>query len=144
MAELRATAASGRLVGTVVKSGDETFTVTVTDDFAYTDPVDASVSKQQGLRILFADGSRLIFRLSGTGSVGATVRLYVERYEADPAKTDRDPQVRTSAKTKGREGEGKGRAGRGKAGKGWEGQGRGTQRLMSRGDPYPYACGRSR
>ena len=50
------------------------------DQFEYTDPIDGSVSKNQGVRVLFADGSRVIFRLSGTGSVGATVRMYIERY----------------------------------------------------------------
>ncbi|CAM9527444.1 unnamed protein product, partial [Discosporangium mesarthrocarpum] len=56
------------------------------DDFEYTDPVDGSVSSNQGVRVLFQDGSRVVFRLSGTGSVGATVRMYVERYEPDPSK----------------------------------------------------------
>merc|ERR1712113_810189 len=51
------------------------------DVFEYTDPVDGSVSKNQGIRILFEDGSRIIFRLSGTGVAGATVRLYLEKYE---------------------------------------------------------------
>ena len=55
----------------------ETYILDKADDFAYTDPVDASVSTNQGLRFLFRDGSRIIFRLSGTGSQGATVRLYV-------------------------------------------------------------------
>jgi phosphoglucomutase len=50
------------------------------DEFEYHDPVDKSVSKRQGVRLLFADGSRIIFRLSGTGSVGATIRIYLERY----------------------------------------------------------------
>ncbi len=57
--------------------------VRLADDFAYTDPVDASVSRQQGLRLLFDDGARVIFRLSGTGTEGATLRLYLERYEGD-------------------------------------------------------------
>ena len=56
------------------------------DDFEYTDPVDGSVSKQQGVRIVMTDGSRIVFRLSGTGTEGATLRLYLERYEADPAQ----------------------------------------------------------
>jgi len=51
------------------------------DVFEYTDPVDGSVSKNQGIRIIFEDGSRIIFRLSGTGVAGATVRLYLEKYE---------------------------------------------------------------
>ncbi|MDV5822269.1 alpha-D-glucose phosphate-specific phosphoglucomutase [Sphingobium naphthae] len=50
------------------------------DDFAYTDPTDQSVSRNQGVRILFADGSRVVFRLSGTGTEGATLRVYIERY----------------------------------------------------------------
>merc|ERR1719238_2146842 len=50
------------------------------DVFEYHDPVDGSVSKNQGIRILFEDGSRIIFRLSGTGVAGATVRLYLEKY----------------------------------------------------------------
>lgn len=62
------------------------------DDFAYTDPVDGSVSNNQGVRILFADGSRIIFRLSGTGTSGATVRIYLESYEADSSKHSLDAQ----------------------------------------------------
>jgi phosphoglucomutase len=61
-------------------------TVESADDFAYLDPVDGSVSKNQGIRILFAGGSRIVFRLSGTGTSGATLRLYVERYEPDAAR----------------------------------------------------------
>ncbi|MCK9531230.1 MAG: alpha-D-glucose phosphate-specific phosphoglucomutase [Gammaproteobacteria bacterium] len=68
-------------------------TVTLADDFAYTDPIDGSVSDGQGLRILFDDGARAVLRLSGTGTVGATLRVYVERYEADPARHDMNPQV---------------------------------------------------
>ncbi|MGV3708005.1 MAG: alpha-D-glucose phosphate-specific phosphoglucomutase [Gemmatimonas sp.] len=61
-------------------------TVAVADDFAYTDPVDHSVSGKQGLRILFDDGARIVFRLSGTGTEGATIRLYIESYEADASR----------------------------------------------------------
>src|SRR5207302_4459201 len=53
------------------------------DDFSYTDPVDGSVSSRQGIRILLEDGSRIVGRLSGTGTEGATARLYVERYSND-------------------------------------------------------------
>jgi len=67
-------------------------TITTADDFSYHDPVDDSVSENQGLRILFDDGSRIIFRLSGTGTEGATLRLYVERYEKDIALHDLDTQ----------------------------------------------------
>jgi len=62
------------------------------DDFSYTDPVDGSVSENQGVRILFEDGSRIIFRLSGTGTSGATIRLYLESYEADSSKHGLDAQ----------------------------------------------------
>lgn len=62
------------------------------DDFAYHDPVDGSVSKNQGIRVLFEGGSRVVFRLSGTGTSGATLRLYVERYEPDKNRHDLDTQ----------------------------------------------------
>ncbi|KAK8370243.1 hypothetical protein V6Z11_A01G163700 [Gossypium hirsutum] len=62
------------------------------DEFEYKDPVDGSVSKHQGIRFLFEDGSQLVFRLSGTGSEGATIRLYIEQYEKDSSKTGRDSQ----------------------------------------------------
>lgn len=63
------------------------------DDFSYTDPVDGSVSEKQGIRLLFADGSRIIFRLSGTGTVGATLRVYFDRYESDKNMHGLDPQA---------------------------------------------------
>ncbi|MFB9947376.1 alpha-D-glucose phosphate-specific phosphoglucomutase [Rhizobium puerariae] len=66
--------------------------VAAADDFAYHDPIDGSVSKNQGIRILFEGGSRIVFRLSGTGTSGATIRVYVERYEPDPAKHGIDTQ----------------------------------------------------
>nr|CAB3498457.1 unnamed protein product [Digitaria exilis] len=66
--------------------------VVAADEFEYKDPVDGSVSKHQGIRYLFGDGSRLVFRLSGTGSVGATIRVYIEQYEKDSSKTGRDSQ----------------------------------------------------
>lgn len=69
------------------------YEVEYSDDFSYTDPIDGSVSQKQGVRIGFTDGSRIVFRLSGTGTQGATLRLYVERYEADPTKHNDDPQV---------------------------------------------------
>ncbi|MBD3619096.1 MAG: alpha-D-glucose phosphate-specific phosphoglucomutase [Chromatiales bacterium] len=68
------------------------YRVALADDFAYVDPIDESVSEHQGLRIVFTDGSRLIFRLSGTGTQGATLRLYIERYEPDPTRQDIDTQ----------------------------------------------------
>nr|MBU2748858.1 alpha-D-glucose phosphate-specific phosphoglucomutase [Acidithiobacillus montserratensis] len=62
------------------------------DDFAYTDPVDGSISSHQGIRLLFEDGARLIVRLSGTGTEGATVRIYHEHLEQDAARQQLDPQ----------------------------------------------------
>ncbi len=59
-------------------------TVANADDFAYHDPVDGSTSEHQGIRMLFEGGSRIVFRLSGTGTSGATLRVYIERYEPDP------------------------------------------------------------
>jgi phosphoglucomutase len=62
------------------------YSVEYADDFAYTDPVDGSRSEHQGIRIGFSDGSRIVFRLSGTGTEGATLRVYLEAYETDPDK----------------------------------------------------------
>ena len=62
------------------------YTVALADDFSYTDPVDGSVATQQGIRIIMTDGARIVLRLSGTGTEGATLRLYLERYEADPSQ----------------------------------------------------------
>jgi phosphoglucomutase len=62
------------------------------DDFSYLDPVDGSVSEHQGIRITFADGARIVYRLSGTGTEGATLRVYLERYEPDPSRHERDVQ----------------------------------------------------
>ena len=70
----------------------EGMTITAADDFAYTDPIDASISAQQGVRILFSDGSRIVLRLSGTGTEGATLRVYLERYTPGPDGLDHDPQ----------------------------------------------------
>ncbi len=67
-------------------------TVETADEFAYDDPVDGSRSEQQGLRIGFAGGSRAVFRLSGTGTVGATLRVYLEHVETDRTKLHRDAQ----------------------------------------------------
>ena len=67
--------------------------VAYADDFSYTDPIDGSVSERQGIRIGFADGSRIVFRLSGTGTVGATLRVYLESFQPDPAQQQLDPQV---------------------------------------------------
>ena len=86
MAALRAKLAG--LPGT--KIGD--LLVTEADDFCYLDPVDQSVSNSQGVRILFEGGSRVVFRLSGTGTSGATLRVYIERYEPDASRHDLETQ----------------------------------------------------
>ena len=69
------------------------YTVKLCDDFSYHDPIDGSVSNHQGIRVLFTDGSRIVFRLSGTGTEGATLRIYLEAYETDSAKHHLDAQV---------------------------------------------------
>jgi phosphoglucomutase len=63
------------------------------DDFSYVDPIDRSVSRHQGLRLIFEDGARIVYRLSGTGTAGATLRVYIEAFEADPSRHDQDPQA---------------------------------------------------
>ena len=68
-------------------------TIASADDFAYTDPVDGSVSAAQGIRIGLQDGSRIVFRLSGTGTVGATLRVYLERFEPDATRHGIDTQL---------------------------------------------------
>uniref|UniRef100_A0A0E0B8J4 phosphoglucomutase (alpha-D-glucose-1,6-bisphosphate-dependent) n=1 Tax=Oryza glumipatula TaxID=40148 RepID=A0A0E0B8J4_9ORYZ len=69
------------------------YTLQFADDFSYTDPVDGSTVSKQGLRFVFTDGSRIIFRLSGTGSAGATIRIYIEQFESDASKHDLDAQI---------------------------------------------------
>ncbi len=63
------------------------------DDFAYDDPVDGSRSENQGIRVMFEDGSRIVYRLSGTGTAGATLRVYIERYEPDHTKHGLETQT---------------------------------------------------
>ena len=78
----------GRLAGLKGRTfGGET--VAGADDFAYRDPVDGSLSERQGVRVLFESGARIVFRLSGTGTAGATLRVYLERYE--PERVGEDP-----------------------------------------------------
>jgi phosphoglucomutase len=69
------------------------YEVDYADDFSYTDPIDGSISQKQGVRIGFTDGSRIVFRLSGTGTSGATLRVYLESYEPDSSKQNLDPQI---------------------------------------------------
>jgi phosphoglucomutase len=70
-----------------------TLEVASADDFSYHDPVDQSDTTKQGIRILFADGARLVYRLSGTGTGGATLRVYIERFEPDPARHQLETQA---------------------------------------------------
>ncbi|MFZ5503622.1 MAG: alpha-D-glucose phosphate-specific phosphoglucomutase [Pseudomonadota bacterium] len=69
------------------------YTIDRCDDFSYTDPVDGSISTGQGVRIIFTDGSRIVFRLSGTGTEGATLRIYLEAFEPDSARHHLDAQL---------------------------------------------------
>lgn len=80
---------SSMLSGTVL-SGHK---VLISDDFSYTDPVDKSVTYNQGIRIIFEDESRIVYRLSGTGTEGATLRIYIERYEIHPELHDTETQI---------------------------------------------------
>ena len=66
--------------------------ITAADDFAYDDPVDGSRSTGQGIRLMFEDGARIVYRLSGTGTSGATLRVYIERYEPDASRHAVDTQ----------------------------------------------------
>ncbi|WP_041527020.1 alpha-D-glucose phosphate-specific phosphoglucomutase [Paracoccus aminophilus] len=91
----RANALVERLRGLLAGLPGQSFaglTVEAADDFAYLDPVDGSTSKQQGIRVLFTNGARVVMRLSGTGTEGATLRVYLESYETDPAQHGLDAQ----------------------------------------------------
>lgn len=75
--------ASKDFIGKTYSSASKNLTVEKADNFSYVDPIDKSITKNQGIRILFNDGSRLVYRLSGTGSSGATIRVYIDSYEKD-------------------------------------------------------------
>ncbi|XP_046629962.1 phosphoglucomutase [Neodiprion virginianus] len=92
MLELEQHISNPSFKGTKLTNVDKSYVVKHADNYAYKDPIDGSVAQKQGLRVLFEDGSRVIFRLSGTGSSGATIRLYVESYESDPTTYNEDPQ----------------------------------------------------
>jgi phosphoglucomutase len=72
--------------------------ITTADDFSYNDPIDKSSTSGQGIRLIFEDNSRVIYRLSGTGTAGATLRVYVESYEANASKHDVETQVALKTK----------------------------------------------
>ncbi|XP_023167159.1 phosphoglucomutase [Drosophila hydei] len=83
MATMEKNIIAAEFVGKSFTSGGKTYKVKKADNFSYTDPVDKSLATKQGLRIVFDDGSRIVMRLSGTGSSGATVRLYIDSYEKE-------------------------------------------------------------
>lgn len=83
MATLEQTITAPTFPGRSFSTGGKSYTVKLGDNFSYNDPIDKSVSTKQGLRIVFTDGSRVVMRLSGTGSSGATVRLYIDSYERE-------------------------------------------------------------
>ncbi|ALC43182.1 Pgm [Drosophila busckii] len=83
MATMEQNITAADFAGKSFTSGGKSYKVKEADNFSYTDPVDKSVATKQGLRIVFEDGSRIVMRLSGTGSSGATVRLYIDSYEKE-------------------------------------------------------------
>lgn len=93
MADLESMMLDRSFIGQKFSADDKVYVVDKADNFEYSDPVDGSISRNQGLRIIFSDGSRIIYRLSGTGSAGATVRLYIDSYEKDVTKIFQEPQV---------------------------------------------------
>ncbi len=86
-------AALGDSLGTLPGTEIEGLIIQTVDDFSYSDPVDQMVSSNQGIRIIFEGGARIVLRLSGTGTVGATLRVYLERYENNPELLQQDPQL---------------------------------------------------
>merc|ERR1712194_245259 len=72
----------GKISGIEKGAKESQYQISFADNFAYTDPVDGTSVKNQGLRLFFENGSRVVFRISGTGVVGATIRVYLEKYVA--------------------------------------------------------------
>ncbi|MBZ3873745.1 Phosphoglucomutase-like protein 5 [Sciurus carolinensis] len=93
MRDLEALVTDKSFIGQQFAVGSHIYSVAKTDSFEYVDPVDGTVTKKQGLRIIFSDASRLIFRLSSSSGVRATIRLYAESYERDPSGHDQEPQA---------------------------------------------------
>uniref|UniRef100_A0A5F9C2Y0 Phosphoglucomutase 5 n=1 Tax=Oryctolagus cuniculus TaxID=9986 RepID=A0A5F9C2Y0_RABIT len=92
MRDLEALVTDKSFIGQQFAVGSQVYSVAKTDSFEYVDPVDGTVTKKQGLRIIFSDASRLVFRLSSSSGVRATIRLYAESYERDPSGHDQEPQ----------------------------------------------------
>jgi phosphoglucomutase len=92
--EIESDAANALMAGLRAKLADlpgqrfGDLTVASADDFRYVDPVDGSVTEQQGVRIVFVEDARVVYRLSGTGTAGATLRVYIERYESAPDRLE--------------------------------------------------------
>uniref|UniRef100_A0A8C9VFF2 Phosphoglucomutase 1 n=1 Tax=Scleropages formosus TaxID=113540 RepID=A0A8C9VFF2_SCLFO len=93
MEDLEAMISGKSFIGDTFSAGEKTYQVYKADIFEYTDPVDGSILRNQGLRIIFSDSSRIIFSHSGTSCARATIRLYLDSYEKDPQKICQDPQV---------------------------------------------------
>ncbi|XP_043920265.1 phosphoglucomutase-like protein 5 [Protopterus annectens] len=93
MRDLEATITDKSFASQQFAVGNHFYSVDKADSYDYTDPVDGSITKRQGLRIIFSNNSRIIFRLSGTSSTAATVRIYAESFEKDPSKHNREPQA---------------------------------------------------
>jgi len=95
MSQIESAFGKSDFVGSTLSSqtSDTSFKVKEAGNFSYTDPIDKSVSKGQGLFVKFVDGSRIVYRLSGTGSAGATIRIYVEKYSKNEQEYDQDTQV---------------------------------------------------
>ena len=106
--EVDATAAAALMDALRARLGElpgqtmEAETIEAADDFAYADPVDGSLTERQGIRILFASGARIVFRLSGTGTVGATLRVYLERFRDDVVDGDVHAELAPIAALAGR------------------------------------------
>ena len=92
VAELNDAIKNQSLINSTYDSSTGEFAVSEAFVFDYTDPIDGSVSKNQGIFVKFDDGSRIVVRLSGTGSSGATIRLYIEKHETDESKYGLDAQ----------------------------------------------------
>ncbi|XP_026791711.3 phosphoglucomutase-1 [Pangasianodon hypophthalmus] len=93
MLDLEVVISDKAFVGQIFTVGEKTYEVEKADNFEYNDPVDGSVTRNQGLRIIFKGGSRIVFRLSGT-TLGATIHLYIDSYEKDENEILQDPQVK--------------------------------------------------
>jgi len=91
MKNLNALIEDGSMVGKTLSNGGKSYKVKLMDNYRYEDPVDKSIAEKQGVRVIFEDGSRIVFRLSGTGSSGATIRLYVDSYVSKDDAGLQDP-----------------------------------------------------